>query len=65
LQKRYGAVWDTRGLAAEFTITAIIGDRIVVRRKADGVVGTLTVQEQPRYYHSFEPSPVGREEQQS
>ena len=56
LEARYGQVWGTRELAAQFVVTAIIGNQIIVRRKADNVVGRLTVQPQPRYYFDFKPS---------
>ncbi|MCA9474069.1 MAG: hypothetical protein KC594_18545 [Nitrospira sp.] len=43
-------------------VTAIIGTTIVVRRKAEDVVGTLTVQEKPRFYFGFEPCDYGQYE---
>ena len=55
LEAEFGQVWDTKELAREFVVTAIIRPLIVVRRKADDVVGTLTVQEKPRFYFAFEP----------
>ena len=57
LEAVFGRVWDTRQLAAEFTITSIITpDALVVRRKVDGAVGTMTFQNQPRFYFQFVPS---------
>jgi hypothetical protein len=50
-----GQVWDTKELGHDFVLTAIIGDRVVVRRKTDNVVGTLRVQENPRLYFDFRP----------
>ena len=43
-------------------VTAIIGTTIVVRRKAEDVFGTLTVQEKPRFYFGFEPCDYGQYE---
>ena len=53
LEREHGQVWDTAELAKEFVVTSIIRPLIVVRRKADDVVGTLTVQEKPRLYLSL------------
>lgn len=58
LEREYGRVWDTAELAHEFVITAIIADQVVVRRKADDVIGTLTYQDSPRLYFSFTEAPV-------
>jgi len=61
LEREYGQVWDTAELAREFVVTSIIRPLIVVRRKSDDVVGTLTVQEKPRFYVGFEPWETGNE----
>jgi hypothetical protein len=58
-EAEFGSVSDTRELARVFVVTSIIvPDTIGVRRKADGVAGTMTYQNRPRFYHSFRPSPV-------
>lgn len=57
LERRYGQIWDTRQLARQFIVLAIISDQVVVRRKSDGVVGKLSLQNCPRYYYRFEESP--------
>jgi hypothetical protein len=62
LETKYGRVWNTRELAQEFTITSIIAPHVIVKRKADGVVGQMTYTNSPRYYHSFEPSVSSPEE---
>jgi hypothetical protein len=56
LEAKYGQVWNTRELAQQFTITSIIAPHVIVRRKADSVVGRMSFQNNPRYYHSFEPA---------
>lgn len=56
LEAKHGRVWNTRELAQEFTITSIIAPHVVVRRKADDVVGKMAYQNNPRYYHTFEPA---------
>lgn len=53
LEARYGQVWDTRELAADFTIIGFLAPLIVVQRKIDGVKGSLEFQHQPRYYFNF------------
>lgn len=57
LEALHGKVWDVRQLAAEFVITAIIGNEVVVRCKADDVVGTLQYQSSPMLYYNFQPQP--------
>ncbi len=62
LEAEYGQVWDTRELAKDFIVTGIVFPYIVVRRKADDVVGTLLVQNTPRFYFDFTPDPAQQEE---
>jgi hypothetical protein len=57
LEAAYGTVWDEDQLAQEFTVTAIIAPLVVVVRKADFQVGSLTFQNHPRFYFGFKPSP--------
>ena len=56
LEAEHGRVWNTREFAREFTILAIIDDRVVVRQKSDATAGTMTFTNNPRYYHSFVPT---------
>lgn len=54
LEELHGRVWDTAELARDYIITAIIDHTVVVRRKADDVVGTLRFQQGPSLlYHTF------------
>ena len=53
LEQEFGKVWDTQELATEFVITSIIGLEVVVRRKADNVVGMLTYQNEPRLFYRW------------
>lgn len=55
LEARYGTVWDTRELAAEFVIVGFMAPYVVVQRKADGVKGSLEFQHMPRFYFGFRP----------
>lgn len=63
LEAEFGQVWDTAELAAQFIVTSIIDDKVVVRRKADGLVGTLHYQNEPRLYFGFEASPATESDQ--
>lgn len=56
LEARYGEVWDTEQLARDFTVIVFLAPIIVVRRKSDGVKGSLEFQHQPRYYFNFQPA---------
>ena len=48
LEQQYGKVWDTQQLAGEFEVKAFLAPLVVVRRRADGVVGSLEFQHRPR-----------------
>lgn len=54
LEARYGQVWDTRELAHDFIVIGFMAPIIAVRRKSDGVRGSLEFQNQPRYYFNFQ-----------
>ncbi len=53
LEARHGQVWDTAELARDFVVEGFAAPLVVVRRKADGVVGSLMFQHQPRYYFDW------------
>ena len=53
LEARYGKVWTTQELAADFEVIGFLSPLVVVRRKADGVKGSLEFQHDPRYYFAF------------
>ncbi len=46
-------VWDTTEMRRDFDVTGFLAPFVVVRRKADGVVGTLEFAHTPRYYWGF------------
>jgi hypothetical protein len=62
LEAVYGKIWDEGELAQEFRITAIIPPQVVVVRRSDGQVGSMTFQNEPRFYFNF--VPTGRDEGQ-
>ena len=55
LERQYGKVWDTNQLAEDFVVTAFIAPLVVVRRKADNMVGSLEFQHHPRFYFNWQP----------
>jgi hypothetical protein len=56
LEAQYGQVWDTRQLTQDFDVIGFLAPLVVVRRKADGVKGSLEFQHgPPRLYFSFVP----------
>jgi hypothetical protein len=57
LEAAHGRVWSEEELAHEFKVTAIIAPKVVVVRKSDGQVGSLTFQNDPRFYFDFQPDP--------
>jgi hypothetical protein len=54
LEAQYGLVWDTQQLAQEFEVIGFMAPLVVVRRKADGVKGSLEFQHNPRLYFRFQ-----------
>lgn len=55
LAARYGRVWNTAELTAEFEVLGFMAPFVVVRRKADGCKGSLEFQHSPRLYFNFAP----------
>ena len=56
LEARHGKVWSAEELEQEFVVTAFIGPTVVVRRKADDVVGTLEFTRRPHLFYNFQPN---------
>ena len=55
LLARHAEVWDTEELARDFELIGFAAPYVVVRRKADGEMGSLEFQHHPRFYFNFEP----------
>ena len=53
LEAKYGQVWDTKELQADFSVSGFMAPLVGVTRKSDGVRGTLAFSHSPRFYHSF------------
>jgi hypothetical protein len=56
LEAQYGQVWDTQELQQDFEVLSFLAPLVRVRRKSDGVGGTLAFQHAPRYYFQFDPA---------
>jgi len=54
LEAKHGQVWDTQQLQEDFDVTGFLAPYVVVRRKSDGVVGSLKFQHDPRLYFGFQ-----------
>jgi len=55
LEAKHGKVWDTTEMQEEFEALGFMAPFIVVRRRSDGVRGSLTFQHNPRFYFAFQP----------
>ena len=53
LEHRHGAVLDPARLAASFEVIGFMAPLVVVRRKADGRLGSLEFQHDPRFYFNW------------
>jgi hypothetical protein len=54
LEAEYGQVWTTQELGRDFDVLGFAAPLVVVRRKADGVRGSLEFQHNPRFYFNFQ-----------
>lgn len=55
LEAEHGQVWDTTELQEEFEALGFMAPLIVVRRRSDGVRGSLDFQHSPRLYFNWQP----------
>ena len=53
LEKEYIQVWDTTQLQQDFEVLSFMAPMVLVKRKLDGVRGTLMFQHMPRFYYDF------------
>lgn len=47
--------WDAEQLKIDFEVLGFLAPFVVVRRTADGVVGTMEFTHHPRFYFNFQP----------
>ena len=55
LEAQHGDVWDTSELQQEFEVLGFLAPYVVVRRRSDGVKGSVMFQHDPRLYYGFQP----------
>jgi hypothetical protein len=55
LEAQHGQVWDTSQLQDDFQVLGFAAPFVIVKRKSDGVKGSLMFQHNPRFYYSFRP----------
>lgn len=49
-----GQTWDTDQLRADYEVLGFMAPFVVVKRRSDGVKGTLMFVHQPRLYYCFD-----------
>jgi hypothetical protein len=54
LEQEHGNVWDTREMQERFEVLGFMAPYCLVRRKSDGVKGSILFQHNPRFYFMFE-----------
>jgi len=55
LEARHGQVWDTEELQRDFDVIGFMAPIVAVRRKSDGMKGSLEFQHGPeRFYFNFQ-----------
>ncbi len=55
LEAEHGQVWNTQQLGEDFQVLGFAAPLVVVKRKKDGVKGSLFFQHNPRFYFGFQP----------
>ena len=53
LEAQHGEVWDTDQLQRDFEVMGFLAPFVMVRRRSDGIVGSLMFQHEPRFYFHF------------
>lgn len=55
LASKHGEIWDTSELQSEFEVLSFFAPLVIVRRRCDGVRGSVMFQHSPRFYFGFSP----------
>ncbi len=53
LEARYGQVWNTEEMCQDFEVMGFMAPYVGVKRKSDGVIGSLEFQGYPRFYFNW------------
>ena len=54
LEAKHGKVWDTTELQRDFEAMGFMAPLIIVRRRSDGIKGSLMFQHNPSFYFGFQ-----------
>jgi hypothetical protein len=60
LEAKHGQVWDTGQLSDDFVVLGFMAPVVVVRRRSDGVKGSLFFQHSPRFSMGSDPNGARR-----
>ena len=55
LESKHGEIWDTTELQEQIEVTGFMAPFVGVRRRCDGVRGSVMFQASPRFYFQFQP----------
>ena len=55
LEAKHGEIWDTTELQEQFEVLGFMAPFVGVRRRCDGVRGSVMFQASPRLYFRFQP----------
>ena len=55
LEAQHGQVWNTEELSIDFKVIGFMAPFVGVRRRSDGVRGSVMFQASPRFYFGFQP----------
>jgi hypothetical protein len=53
LELKHGQVWNTQELGRDYEVIGFLAPFVMVRRRSDGIVGSLMFQHAPRFYFNF------------
>ena len=54
LEQEHGQTWNTQELSQDFEVLGFMAPFVVVKRKSDGVKGSLMFRHSPRIYYGFQ-----------
>ncbi len=55
LEAKHVQIWGTSEVRRDYEVLGFMAPYVVVRRKEDGIKGSLMFQHDPRFYFKFEP----------
>ena len=53
MEEKHEKVWNTTELQVDFEVVGFLAPFVCVRRKSDGVCGSMLFQHRPRFYYGF------------